>query len=97
MGPGKRKFRSQAGRRLRRGVAPALLGILILTGGCASTRHVPDGSYLLDKVKIFVDSTDSDISSEELMYYLRQQPNRKTLWSTRLRLGVYNMSGSDTT
>lgn len=31
------------------------------------------------------------------MPYLKQQPNHKILWSMRFRLGVYNLSGRDTT
>lgn len=33
---------------------------------------------------------------EEMLPYLRQQPNHKFLWHTRLKLGIYNLSGSDT-
>ena len=29
--------------------------------------------------------------------YLRQLPNHKMLWSIKFRLGIYNLSGNDTT
>lgn len=72
--------------------------ILFLTG-CSVSRHVPSGSYLLDKVSISIDSVSplAPLNSEELLPYLRQQPNHRILWSMRFRLGVYNMSGKDTT
>ena len=73
-----------------------VLALLPLLGGCGSTRHVPQGEYLLDKVKITVDS-GSKVESENLTSYLRQQPNHKMLWSMKLRLGIYNMSGKDST
>ena len=52
--------------------------------------------FLLNKVKISLDSTSRQINDDEMMAYLRQQPNHKMLWSARLRLGIYNMSGNDT-
>lgn len=60
---------------------------------------MPQGEYLLDKVSIVnIDSTPhDDISVSDLSLYLRQHPNHKTLWSMRLRLGIYNMAGTDTT
>lgn len=71
--------------------------ILLLTlAACSSTRHVPQGEFLLNKVKISLDSTSRQINDDEMMAYLRQQPNHKMLWSARLRLGIYNMSGNDT-
>lgn len=71
--------------------------IVLLVVACNPSRHVPQGEYLLNKVKIELDSNVQGIDEEGLLTYLRQQPNHKMLWSTRLRLGVYNMSGRDTT
>ena len=73
--------------------------MLALISGCSASRHVASGSYLLDKVTIDLDSTAdrSDLTRESLLPFLRQQPNHKILWSMRLRLGVYNVSGKDTT
>ena len=73
------------------------MAILLLTlAACSSTRHVPQGEFLPNKVKISLDSTSRQINDDEMMAYLRQQPNHKMLWSARLRLGIYNMSGNDT-
>ena len=64
---------------------------------CGSSRHVPKGSYLLDKVDIRINDSTETFDSQEMMTYLRQLPNHKMLWSTKFRLGIYNMSGNDTT
>ena len=63
---------------------------------CRTTKHVPDGEYLLDKVSVKVDG-ENPFSSEELTTYLRQLPNHKMLWLTKFRLGIYNLSGKDST
>ena len=84
---------------MRRLLPCLTVGVLFL-GACSSTRHVPAGNYLLDKVKLNFDSlsrTDKNLDAEDLQLYVRQMPNQKVLWSMRLRLGVYNMSGKDST
>lgn len=65
--------------------------------GCNSSRHVPKESYLLDQVNITVDDSTNTFDAREMSAYLRQQPNHKMLWSMKFRLGIYNMSGNDTT
>lgn len=74
-----------------------LILFLPLLYGCSSTRHVPDGNYLLDKVNIEINDSTKKVSASELSTYIRQIPNHKMLWSIKLRLGVYNMSGADST
>lgn len=69
----------------------------LIMQGCASSRHVPDGGLLLDKVHVRLDSAADDVNTTEMVSYLRQQPNHKMLWSIKFRLGIYNMSGRDTT
>lgn len=69
---------------------------ILLLAGCSSTRHVPKGSYLLDKVKIEIDG-DDDVSSRELNNYLKQVPNHKVLGFWKLQLSTYNLSGQDST
>lgn len=72
-----------------------LAAALALTG-CSATRHVPQGQFLLDKVTISVEDS-SDVSARPLYNYLRQHPNHKVLGMARLQLGVYNLSGRDST
>lgn len=78
---------------------PAIIAIaLLLTAlsACRSTRHVPEGKMLLDDISILVDDS-AGLDRTELINYVRQQPNHKVLGFAKLQLGVYNMSGRDTT
>ncbi|MDE6218119.1 MAG: outer membrane protein assembly factor, partial [Muribaculaceae bacterium] len=77
--------------------ATAAIMTMVWLQGCSGSRHVPQGSYLLDKVKITIDSGDRRLKEEDFINYLRQQPNHKMLWSMKFRLGIYNLSGKDTT
>lgn len=73
----------------------ALLGAAVLWS-CSPVKHVPDGKYLLDKVKINIEDND-ELSSKSLANYLRQSPNHKVLGFARLQLATYSLSGSDST
>ena len=91
------------GLRIYRCIVPVSLWILalicIVSSGCSSSKHVPEGSYLLDKVHIRLDSVgkEEDLDVSELQAYLRQTPNHRMLWSIKFRLGFYNMAGTDST
>ena len=63
----------------------AAVAASLLVWGCSTTRHVPEGEYLLDKVRINVDDPEGDVSSAELVNYLRQQPNHKVLGFWKLQ------------
>lgn len=64
--------------------------------GCSSTKHVPQGKYLVDDVNIKI-VDNSEVKESELVNYLRQTPNHKVLGFMKLQLATYNISGSDTT
>ena len=70
--------------------------LIFAVSSCNSTKHVPEGKYLLDNVHIKVQG-DKKITSTELINYLRQQPNNKVLGCMKIQLATYNLSGSDTT
>ncbi len=84
---------------MKRFEASYLLFIILacIVAGCSSTRHIPKGSYLLDEVKIHINDSTGKLNSQDLMTYVRNQPNHKMLWATKFRLGIYNMSGKDST
>ena len=71
-----------------------LLVVLVLVG-CSTTRHVPDGEYLLDKVHIETDN--KSVPPAMLRTYIQQNPNYRALGFIPFQLGLYNMSGNDTT
>ena len=46
----------QQNMRKRLSIRALLMGMAVLLSACSTTRYVPDGSYLLSKVKIDVES-----------------------------------------
>lgn len=68
--------------------------IAALLAACSATKHVPDNSYLLDKVKIEVEDNGT-IDETELYNFLRQTPNHKVLGFAKLQLATYSLSGRD--
>lgn len=77
--------------------ATVFAAAILLMAGCSSTRHVPDGKMLLDDVKISVDDSTGAINAHDMLAYVHQRPNNKIFQFAKLRLGVYNMSGKDST
>lgn len=66
----------------------------ILIAGCSSTKHIPEGKYLLDNVDIEIHG-DNSVKKADLVNYLRQAPNHKSLGFFKLQLATYNLSGRD--
>ena len=69
--------------------------VLLLLASCSSTRYVPDGSYLLDDVRIRTDN--KEVKPSSLSMYVRQNPNSKWFSLFKTQLYVYNWSGPDST
>ncbi|WP_407402905.1 BamA/TamA family outer membrane protein [Sodaliphilus sp.] len=83
-------------RKLHFVLVVALAMVLLpVVFSCSSTKHVPDGKLLLDKVKINVDDKTSGAQSSDLVNYLRQSENHKVLGGLKLQLAFYNLSGKD--
>ncbi|MDR0613507.1 MAG: outer membrane protein assembly factor [Dysgonamonadaceae bacterium] len=60
---------------------------------CSATKFVPDGEYLLDKVKI--ESDVPDYKTFELKPYVRQLPNYKMFGLNKTKFQIYNLAGKD--
>lgn len=69
--------------------------IILLLSGCNTTKYVPDGEYLLDKVTVKTDN--KDIKRDDLKEYLRQTPNAAVFGVFRMQLGIYDWAPKDTT
>ena len=69
--------------------------LLLLCTACSTTKYVPDGDYLLNKVSLKCDN--GDIKQSEAMTYLRQTPNPKLFDFIPFNLSLYSLSGPDTT
>lgn len=71
------------------------VAIVFLLASCSSTKYVPDGSYLLDEVRIETDN--KAVKPSSLSVYLRQNPNSKWFSLLKTQLYIYNWSGRDST
>ncbi len=67
---------------------------LVALTACSSTKFVPEGQHLVDKVTINVIDNPS-IDKKEMRNYLRQTQNHEILGGWKFQLGIYNMSGRD--
>ena len=77
----------------------SMLVVASIVGACSSTKHVPQGQYLLDKTSIKINDKEKaiDLNTQELVNYLRQTENHKVLGGFKMQLAIYNMSGHDST
>ena len=73
------------------------MGLLLMAmlASCSSTKHVPEGELLLDKVNINIADPHHEVQTTELANYLRQTANHRVLGGLKLQLAFYNMSGMD--
>ncbi|MFR9649196.1 MAG: BamA/TamA family outer membrane protein [Rikenellaceae bacterium] len=75
-----------------------LAALAWIATSCGVTRNIPQGEYLLQKVKIESDSTlhrnPHQISSSVLDRYVRQSPNKK-FFGTNLYVWIYNSAKPD--
>lgn len=76
-------------------IVMALL-VMALLSSCSSTKHVPQGKLLLDKVDInLVDQHPDGIETSQLANYLRQNANHRVMGGLKLQLAFYNLSGKN--
>lgn len=81
---------------MEKGFRYALLAtVVLLLASCSATKYVPEGSYLLDEVRIQTDN--KEIKPSNLAMYVRQNPNSKWFSLMKTQLYVYNWSGKDST
>lgn len=81
---------------MRRGFLNTLLTAIILSlAACSATKFVPQGSYLLDEVKLYTDN--KEVKPANLHLYVRQKPNSKWFSVVKTQLYIYNLSGRDST
>ena len=67
----------------------------ILLFACDAAKRVPDGSYLLNKVKI--DTDTKSVKASELEPFLRQEPNASIPLIGKYKLHLYNIAANDST
>ena len=79
----------------RRQVAEAAVAIVVmLLCSCSATKFVPNGEHLLAKVELKADQ--KAFNAAPLMPYVQQKPNSKWFSLFKIPLGIYALSGRDT-
>ena len=71
-----------------------ILMAALLLQACSSVKYVPEDEHLLRKTTIKVDNPQ--VSKSNLSTQLRQTPNHRFMGLIGLELGLYNLSGQDT-
>ena len=86
-----------AGRVTFKPYSIIILATLLLVS-CAETKYVPDGSYLLDDIRMKIDGeTNRELNVTTAKSLVRQQNNARWFSMVKLPLKVYSLSGRDTT
>jgi outer membrane protein assembly factor BamA len=67
----------------------------LLFASCSVTKSVPEGSYLLDEVKVKTDN--KSVKPSVLRNYVRQNPSGEWFGLVKTQLWLYNLAGSDST
>lgn len=70
-----------------------LIFLSLLFSSCSSTKFVKDNEYLLNKLKVNVDSRE--ISNNDIKSVIKQKPNVKILGAFKFHLGLYNLSSKN--
>lgn len=66
--------------------------IVVAFVACNTTKNIPEGQYLLDNIEI---KHDTKNATSDLEDFVRQQPNTSLPLLGKIRLGIYNMAGQD--
>ena len=71
--------------------------LALVLASCSETKYVPEGEYLLDKVKVTSDTKAMGVDVKEMRQLVRQRGNSRWFSAAKLPLMAYSMSGRDTT
>ena len=74
----------------------ALVAVATLAA-CSETKYVPEGNYLLDRVRVVSDRTGDGVDLQELRSHVRQRGNSRWFLAAKLPLATYSLSGRDST
>lgn len=73
----------------------AMVAGAFLLCGCSATRHLPEGSYMLNKVRVVADDDYKDINLLAMKDYVRQKSNTRWLSTVKVPLGIWSLAGRD--
>ena len=69
--------------------------LILLISACSSTKFIPEGKYLVNKVEVVSDDDNFDVSKIEP--YIRQKGNSKWFSLFKIPLRTYSLAGKDST
>lgn len=72
-----------------------LISCAALLASCSSTKYVPEGKYLLNKVDVRTDAKYRDVNRGKIKSYVRQQSNSRWFSTLKIPLATYSLSGRD--
>ena len=73
----------------------ALAAGVVLLCGCSASRHLPENTYMLNKVRVVTDGKYKDINTTAMKEYVRQKSNSRWLSTFKVPLGIYCLAGTD--
>ena len=73
-----------------------MLHLLALLSGCNASRFIPENDYLLTGVSLNSEGKQH-LPTDELQSYMPQRPNNKWFSIFKVPLGIYCLSGKDST
>ena len=74
---------------------PLIIAVVFSAVSCSTAKFVPDGKSLLKST--CVKSSDNTLDARQLEPYMRQRPNSKWFSLFKVPLGIYCLSGRDST
>ena len=75
----------------------AIIFMLMLIAACSTSRDIPDGRVMLDRVSVVADGKYKDINTAQLKSYVRQKGNSRWFSVVKIPLGIYQLAGNDST
>ena len=73
----------------------AMAATVAIISSCSTSKYIPENEYLLEKVE--VKSTDKNFDTSQLDQYIRLKGNSKWFSLFKIPLGIYSLSGRDST
>lgn len=68
---------------------------VVLLSACNVTRDLPEGEYMLNRVKVVTDGKYRDVNGSAMKEYVRMKTNTRWLSSMKVPLGIYGLAGRD--
>lgn len=71
--------------------------VAMIVASCSSTKFVPDGYVMLNKVEVTKDDGYPDVNTSRYKSYVRQKGNQRWFSTLKVPLAIYSLAGRDTT